>query len=397
MTPEGRRPLPPEFALPLAPCNSAVSRCSVSREAATQRILIMRLGAYGDILMGTPLLAALRRAYPHAHLTWLVERNAREAIDASPHIDELILWKSNYWRKALRKGSRLLSPVWAWRARGFRQQLAQKPFDVFISFQPEEWPLLTPDIGAAQSIGVFDTFRQFYGHTQTSLHTRLYDTAYAFPHLPAHRTDQYLLPLGALGLPPTGDKQMRMGFTADDRDFAALFLARHGVSPAERLVVVAPFTTWAARCWPAARFAALGDTLARQECRIVLIGSAKERPAVEALAAQMTHAPIVAAGSLGFRALAALISQAALVVSGDTGPMHVAAAVGTPFVALFGPTPTPELAPLAGGGTLLRHDVPCGPCSQKVCPNTGEDHMRCMKLITVDEALRAARQTLAAA
>lgn len=397
MRPEGRRPLPPEFVPPLVPCNLAINRCSVPREAATQRILIMRLGAFGDILMGTPLLAALRRAYPDAHLTWLVERNAREAIDANPHVDELILWKSNYWRKALRKGSRLLSPVWAWRARGFRRQLAQKPFDVFISFQPEEWPLLVQDIGAAQSIGVFDTFRQFYGHTRTSPHTRLYDTAYAFPHLPAHRTDQYLLPLDALGLPPAADKQMRMGFTQSDVDLAASFLAQHGVSASERLVVAAPFTTWPSRCWPAARFVAVGDALARQGCRIVLIGSAKERPVVEALAAQMACAPLVAAGSLGFRALAALISQAALVVSGDTGPMHVAAAVGTPFVALFGPTPTTELAPLAGGGMLLRHHVPCGPCSQKVCPNTGDDFMRCMKLISVDEALHAARQTLAAA
>jgi len=397
MTTEGRRRLPPEFALPLTPCHIPINRCATSRASASHRILIMRLGAYGDILMGTPLVAALRRAYPNAHLTWLVERNAREAIDANPHIDELILWKSSYWRKILRKGSRLLSPLWAWRARGFRRLLAQKPFDIFISFQPEEWPLLTPDIGAAQSVGVFDTFRQFYGHAQTSPHTRLYDTAYAFPHLPAHRTDQYLLPLDALGLPPTADKQMRMGYTTDDAECAASFLAQHGVASSERLVVVAPFTTWPSRCWPAERFVQLADTLARQGGRVVLIGSAKERPAVEAMAAQMASKPIVAAGRLGFRALAALISRAALVVSGDTGPMHVAAAVGTPYVALFGPTPTAEFAPLAGGGALLRHRVPCGPCSRKVCPNTGEDHMRCMKLITVDETLQAAHQTLAAA
>ncbi len=397
MTTEGRRRLPPEFVLPFTPSNIAVNRCSVPRAAASHRILIMRLGAFGDILMGTPLLAALRSAYPDAHLTWLVERNAREAMDANPHIDELILWKSSYWRKMLRKGSRLLSPVWAWRAAGFRRLLAQKPFDVFISFQPEEWPLLTPDIGAAKSIGVFDTFRQFYGHTHASPHARLYDTAYAFPHLPAHRTDQYLLPLEALGLPPTADKQMRIGYTQSDVESMASFLAEQGVAPSERFVVVAPFTTWPSRCWPAARFVELADTLARQGCRIVLIGSAKESLAVEALAAQMACKPIMACGRLGFRALAALITRAALVVSGDTGPMHVAAAVGTPYVALFGPTPTAELAPLAGGGTLLRHPVPCGPCSKKTCANTGQDYMRCMKLITVDETLQAAQHALAPA
>jgi ADP-heptose:LPS heptosyltransferase len=60
-----------------------------TREAASKRILVTRTGANGDILMGTPLLAALREKWPDAHLTWMVERKEREAIDASPYIDEV--------------------------------------------------------------------------------------------------------------------------------------------------------------------------------------------------------------------------------------------------------------------------------------------------------------------
>ncbi len=76
--------MPPEFCLPLTPANLAIQRCPVSLEEASHRILIMRTGAFGDILMGTPLLAALRQAYPRAHLTWVVEHKEVQAIDANP-------------------------------------------------------------------------------------------------------------------------------------------------------------------------------------------------------------------------------------------------------------------------------------------------------------------------
>lgn len=66
----------PQFTAPLNPVNVLVQRCAVSREAASKRILIVRLGSHGDILMATPLLTALRGAYPDAYITWIVEHSA---------------------------------------------------------------------------------------------------------------------------------------------------------------------------------------------------------------------------------------------------------------------------------------------------------------------------------
>jgi ADP-heptose:LPS heptosyltransferase len=92
--------------------------------------------------------------------------------------------------------------------------------------------------------------------------------------------------------------------------------------------------------------------------------------------------------------MGALLARALLLISGDTGPMHAAAAVGTPFLALFGPTPTQDRVPLVGAGRALAHDVPCGPCDKKRCGNTGEDVLRCLRLIAVDEAYIAASDLL---
>ncbi len=350
----------------------------------------MRVGAFGDILMGTPLLAALRAAYPNAHITWVAEHSQVQAIDANPYIDEYLRWDGAYWKKMMRRGQ---YPLWLSRALRFGRTLRAKHYDVFISFQPEEWPLLVRGVNAPVNVGIFDTFRRYYGATKSSRNTRLYQHAYTEPHLPAHRIDQYLLVLKALGLPEDVSRQMSIGYTAEDAENAAAFLAAQGVGPEERLAILAPFTTWPTKCWPADRYVALGDALARQGCRVLVSGSPGEREAVEALAAQMQTPPVIAAGNLSFREIAAVIDRAALVVSGDTGPMHVAAALGTPQVAVFGPTSPAWYGPRTGRFVSLLHPVPCGPCDKKQCHNLADPHL-CMNLLTVEEVLAAAKSLL---
>src|SRR5918997_615324 len=106
----------PEFVAPQTPGNEPARRCPVEREAASQRILIMRYGAHGDLLMASPLVRALRDALPDAHLTWIVEPKTRESIDANPFIDEIVLWDSMYWKRMMRRG---LYPLWLVRALRF--------------------------------------------------------------------------------------------------------------------------------------------------------------------------------------------------------------------------------------------------------------------------------------
>ncbi len=391
------KPLPPQFSAALPPENFPMRRCPVGREEAEVRILIMRLGAHGDILMGTPLLSALRTHYPQAHLTWLVEYKERGAIEANPDLDEVLLWDSSYFKRFLRRGN---FPLWLLRVWQLRAELWRRRYDVFISLQPEEWPLLLRGVGAATTIGVFDTFRQFAGADKTSRYVKFYTHAYTLPNLPEHRTDQYLLPLQALNVLAPSDKRMQMGFTAEDGDAAEAFLRASGFEAGRPFAVLAPMTTWPSRCWPPERYVELSDLLAaRSGCGIVLIGSPRqtEREAVAAIAARMKTPPVVAAGALTFRQMAALIARSVVLISGDTGPMHVAAAVGTPYVALFGPTPVAGRVPLAGRGRALMHPVPCGPCDQEICPNPPETFMRCMNLLTVQEVFETVSELLPSA
>ncbi len=90
----------------------------------------MRLGAHGDILMATPMLQAIRDARPNAHITWIAERKEKQAIDAHPYIDELLLWDSSYFKRMLR---RLNWGRWAVEALRFRRQMRDRRIDAFIS------------------------------------------------------------------------------------------------------------------------------------------------------------------------------------------------------------------------------------------------------------------------
>ena len=339
--------------------------------------------------MGTPLMTALRLAYPEAHFTWMVERSHRQAIDANPFVDELLIWDGEGWKRMLRRGRfdqlvvRALKLFWEMRCRRF---------DVIISFHPEQWAQVTQAAGAGISIGVFDAHPRSVPPEHR--HVPLYTSAFLKTDLPPHRTDIFLTPLRALGLTAPVDKRMSLGYTIEDDRQAEGFLAEHGLSGAAPLVVIAPQTTWSSKCWPAEHYVRFGEALARRGCRLVLVGSAHERAAVESIKDAMQPSPVIAVGTLNFRELTALIARATLVVSGDTAPMHMAAAVGTPHLALFGPTSPQQLAPLSGGGLALSHTVPCGPCYQRECPLAGGVRMQCLRLVSVAEALEAAEVLL---
>ena len=367
---------------PRLPANLEAQRCPVSRAAAPQRILIARFGALGDILMTTPLLTALRRSHPDAHITWLVEEKNVCAVDANPYVDAVLLWNSGAW--SLMQSTRprnwinnRLGFQWLVNQLRLRRQLRRR-FDLFISFHPERWQFLMNAAAPPASIGIFESPSQAKRD-----YTSRYSKAYTAGDFQVHQTDTYLLPLKALGLPPAGDKRMVIGYTAEDAQTVDRLLEEQHLQSG--FVVLAPQTTWASKCWPEASWSALGDALAREQRRIVLIGSAAESASLKRIAASMQSPPVILAGTLSFRELAALLARASVCVSSDSGPMHLASAVGTPIVSLFGSTAPAQYAPLVGVRHVLIHPVPCGPCRKQVCPNPPASQMNCLRLLTIAE------------
>lgn len=392
-------PKPPFFTKPLNPTNLPVARRSAragvsgEKRDAVPRILIFCLGASGDVLMASPLASALRRAHPDAYLCWVIEHTHRYVMDANPYVDEVIVWDGAFWQRAMEKPRR--RPSWLWNALRFAASLRRRRFDTFISFHAEQFGWVVRAAGAKTNIGIFDRFPEIEKKEHDT--RTLYQHVFLRDDLPPHRTDQHLVVLKPMGvaLPAPDEKRMVMGFVEGDAQAAErLLIERFGLVPL-RLVCIAPMTTWVTRCWPAARYADLIDTITSRgpgDVAVLLLGSAAEKPGIEVVAAlcRASPAPSVACGVLNFREMAALIARANVLISGDTGPMHVAGAVGTPFVSLFGATPADGRAPLIGRGRVLIGRAECAPCDNKVClwePDS-PSFIKCMKDIEMEAVLQ---------
>jgi ADP-heptose:LPS heptosyltransferase len=155
---------------------------------------------------------------------------------------------------------------------------------------------------------------------------------------------------------------------------AAESLAAASLPPDEAVILCPASASAPAKRWPAERFAALADLLARRGIpRAVAVGPS-ERGLAEAVR-ERSGSPLPVLGpDLDAIELAAVLAKARLVVSNDSGPAHLAGAVNTPVVVLFGPTDPARTAPSGSPTRVLRRE------------ELGE--------ITADEAMRAVEELM---
>ena len=166
----------------------------------------------------------------------------------------------------------------------------------------------------------------------------------------------------ALGAPADDD---RLTFPVRPADTAGLEALAGVDRLAKPYAVIHPGSSTPARRWPAERFAAMADVLARDGLEIVLTGSTAERPIADAIRAVMRAPALDVVGRTGLGELAALLKRARVLVVNDTGVSHLGAAVGTPSVVIFNGSDAERWAPLdrtrhvavgATGTTSCRHE-----------------------------------------
>lgn len=224
---------------------------------------------------------------------------------------------------------------------------------------------------------------------RTDLRAPLLTTAVTRPGV-VHQAAYYQHLTRTLGF-ASGPLEPRIEIDEQRRRAGAEFLKGNGWDGATPLVALAPGAAYGgAKRWPAESFAAVADGLARDGVATVLIGSAGDRAAGGEVLAAARSAPIDLIGHTDLPALGGILANCRGLVSNDSGAMHFASAVGVRVTAMFGPTEEWATRPLGRiPPTVLIHDVWCRPCMLRDCPI---DH-RCMRGITVDAVLAAARQS----
>lgn len=354
-----------------------------ARDAPAERILVVRLSALGDVVHALPLLDALRRARPGAHIGWLVEERAATLLEGHPQIDRLWVAPRHELTGLLLRGRFLAA---ARRLREFVRELRGAGYGVAIDVQCNlRSALLTWASGARRRIGFERPFAKEGSRWLAS--ERVVPDAER--RLKVERNLELLRPLGIDG----AGARACVAIADASRSRARSFFARLGPGPAIALHPgVSDFG--ALKRWPTERYAALAQALRREHgAHCVVTWGPGDRVRAERVVRESGGAAVLAPETAVILDLAALYERCDAVVGSDTGPIHLAAALGVPVVGLYGPKDPAVYAPwdarTGRAAPVVWKQVHCSPCTRRRCGN-----VICMPAIQVADVEAAVRRTL---
>lgn len=316
-------------------------------------ILIIKPSSLGDIVHTLPAVHALRRTFPNAVISWLVNDSLAGLVELSPDIDETIIFK----RKAMGKISGI-GEIFK-----LTQQLRQRNFDLVFDFQGLfKSAFFAKMSGAPLVIGPADA-REFGSW--------FYKKKVEVPAELKHAVDRnnYLIK------DYLNSNDMEFHFPAlrcydDCSQKAEDLIERYDVPKDRPLVAIACESRWPSKTWPPEFFAKVMDIVA-EECNPVfwLLGTKGELKTGEKVMELCRQAhPFNFMGSTNLGTMVELLRRSAALVTNDSGPMHIAAALKTPVFAMFGPTDPELTGPYGDGNQVFKGDVGCGFCRKRECP-----------------------------
>jgi len=349
------------------------------------KILLVRLRLIGDVVLTTPLIRALRRNYPDAHLTYLVEAAAAPVIRGNRNLSDIVVVPRTGGVARVRDDLAL--------ARRLRRQR----FDVAIDLHGgprAAW--LTWSSGAPVRIGYRIQGRSW-----------MYTHVVPRPRDEAPRStvvNQWDL-LGPLGVEPPDPVLDPLEVEADATASASVDrrLKSAGMTAAHPIVVIHVSAGNPFRRWPPQSFEALVVALVRRDPsrRVILTSGPSDAHAAIAIAgsARAALGPLAGAvpevGEFDLAELRALVCRAAVYIGGDSGPLHIAGTTTTPIVALFGPTlaerSMPWRDPRWFAEAVDAGPLECRPCRQREC---APGDFRCLTRITAEQVAAAAERAI---
>ncbi|MFH1061522.1 MAG: lipopolysaccharide heptosyltransferase II [Candidatus Omnitrophota bacterium] len=331
-----------------------------------KRILIIKLGALGDVILISPALKAIREKFPDAYISLLVKNEFKSIVQRCPYIDNLIVLKKKELGHILK---RVLF-------------LRKREFDISIDFQNNN---LSHFISFAAGI------KQRYGYKNKKMGFLLNNPS-LFTNPDCDPVTHQFRMLKKLDIPEPTDKKINLWIAERDKESIDEFLKDNWFNQDQPLVGINPFASqrWNTKSWSAENYAMVADMLSNKfHARIVFTGTANERMKIKQIISLTSCKPINAAGKTTIMELAALIKKCSVLISVDSAPLHISAAVNTPFVALFGPTDPARHLPFSEKFGLIWKGLECSPCYSTKCFRKS-----CMMEITVDEVFEAASKLL---
>jgi heptosyltransferase-1 len=288
------------------------------------RVLIVRVGAMGDVLHALPAVSALRRARPEWVIDWVVDARWSALLEDGPVVNAVHVVETREWSKRPVSVGTLRS------AMALRKSLRAKKYDLVVDMQGTLRSAVIGRMAGARLVGFSDP-RERVGWLYSERVQRLGE----------HVVGQGAVLLGEACGVALEPKEFGLPATAAKERWA------------EEQVVVRPMCVlsagggWGAKLWPVKSYARLAIALRAMGFDVVVSAvSDGDALAQGVVAASEGAARMVVCDVAG---LVALLRRADLFVGGDSGPTHLAAALAVPTVALFGPTDPARNGPWGPG------------------------------------------------
>ncbi len=288
------------------------------------KILIVKLGAIGDIVHTLPALHAIRAAIPHAEISWAVEKRSAEILRGNELIDRLIEVDTKSVRGGM-SAHKILPEI----NRQVRD-LRKFGFDITIDFQGLIKSAIIGRLSGAKTRVGFSTEalrepagRIFYNRSVT---------------IPAntHVIRKNLRLAGQALNISVPDSGFEFPISTNDehrKEAASIAAMAHG-----DFVILNPAGGWATKLWPAEKFGELADMIWAKHGLSSIVTAGPGESVLSDTVLQNSRSTKTFAANPTLKGFYELAKLAKAYVGGDTGPTHLAIAAGTPVLGMFGPT-----------------------------------------------------------
>ncbi len=349
-------------------------------DSSPGRLLLVRTGGLGDIILALPALRATRRRFPDAHISVVASSGASWLVEREGVFDEVIAFGRSPERAGgVLSRSRLRELAWLARLRSRR-------FDTVAVLQPilgrAGAPRLRAIVRASGCARSFGRDTDGRGGFYTNAWPESLDSD-------VHEVRRALAVAGLMGA--EGEPDIGITPPAGAVKEMDAFLTDAGLAGCRPLIGVNPGSLRPSHRWPLERFAAAANELVRRKGGgIVIVGAPADEHLAQPLLRLLSTPATSAAGRTDVGQFAALLARTDLLLTNDTGAMHMAAAVAAPVVAVFGSSDPRRVGPFAPPerARVVTNHL-CG------LPNGfGCRDPRCLLNVSVDQVLEASLELL---
>ncbi len=340
------------------------------------RILVVALRRLGDVLLTTPLIRSIKRAYPDAAIDALVFAGTEGILSGNPDLACVLTMPE---RQTPREAFALLRRLC-------------RSYDLALTTQTGDRPTFFAWLGGRQSAGPLEANRLSATLKRLAL-SRSYTSDKR-----QHRIADLLRITAQLGIPACTEVVYPQGSV------------RSGLFPTQSYAVVHAAPKYRYKQWTSDGWRQLAGALHQREMAAAVIGSPADRDYLDDVWRDGGVTRLD--GKLSWPELSALIRGARVYIGPDTAVTHLAAATGTPVVALYGPTDPRIWGPWPAGGLdrqwdaagtiqqrgnvwLVQNPLPCLPCQLEGCERRLDSHSQCLDELSPVQVVTAVDLALA--